>query len=477
MNGAGGRRLSGLLLVVAVAVVLASSALSLQTTERLAGSIQSVSHTQRVLEQINRLWGVLGDRDSAVLRYLLTGRGQDLRDFRATLLEMERVTAQLEALVGDNPAQRAELDELHRLHAERIRRADELIALKQRALAGDAAAGAALDREFDGSPGTGNAEAMRAVLERMAGVEKALLEQRRRDRERMIQRNRATVLAANALALAAGLAAFVAIRRWRRREDEAQRARIEAEQARRASDEKSVLLGELRDARDRMQRLARDRQLGLDRLAHDLRAHLGNVLFSADLLHEADGGEARAGLADAIRRSAHGGLLYLQAVLAQAKAAEHADPLAEFAPAEVVAAVLAALGPQAAAKGMPLQARLDESLRLRGQAGAFAHVLGNLVGNALKYAPAGSTIEIELEAAPDRACLRVLDRGPGIPADEQPLLFRRFVPLSPQPTGGETATGLGLSLARQHARAQGGDLRYEDRPGGGACFVLEWPRG
>jgi signal transduction histidine kinase len=52
------------------------------------------------------------------------------------------------------------------------------------------------------------------------------------------------------------------------------------------------------------------------------------------------------------------------------------------------------------------------------------------------------------------------------------MLFRRFVPLSSQPTGGESSTGLGLSLAKQKARAMGGDLWYDARPGGGACFTL-----
>jgi signal transduction histidine kinase len=56
------------------------------------------------------------------------------------------------------------------------------------------------------------------------------------------------------------------------------------------------------------------------------------------------------------------------------------------------------------------------------------------------------------------------------------MLFRKFAPLSSQPTGGETSTGLGLSLAKQKARAMGGDLWYDPRPGGGACFTLELPR-
>jgi two-component system, sensor histidine kinase and response regulator len=69
-----------------------------------------------------------------------------------------------------------------------------------------------------------------------------------------------------------------------------------------------------------------------------------------------------------------------------------------------------------------------------------------------------------------------MDRGPGIAASEQASLFRRYATLSSQPTGGESSTGLGLALAKQKARAMGGDLWYDDRDGGGACFTLELPR-
>lgn len=470
-----GRLLSAVLLLLAVLVLLFSSAVSLHTADRLADSIASVSHTQRVLEQINRLWGVLGDRDSQLLRYLLIGREQNLESFRQALREMERATGELDRLMADSPDQRRRLSELGRLHGDRIRRAMVLIDLKQRAARGDAAAADALERELENFRGASNADAMRDVLDCMAEREKALLAERSRERAQMIQRNRATVLGANGLALAAGAAAYLAIRRWRRREDEAQRARIEAEEARRSSREQARLLAEIERARDRLQWLARERQFGLERVAHDLRGHFGNVLFSTHLLAEGPGAEAQARLVSTIRASAQGGLLFLQAVLEQARDGLDERALEPLAPAPLVQAAMAAHAGHAAAKGMRVQARLDEALRLRGHAVAFVHVLDNLLSNALKYAPAGSVIELELEAGPDRGLLRVLDHGPGIPAAEQSSLFRRFAPLSPQATGGEPVTGLGLSLARQHARSQGGELRYEDRSGGGACFVLEWP--
>jgi signal transduction histidine kinase len=453
---------------MAVAVVLGSAMLSLRATERLDASVASVSDTQAVIEQVNRYWGVLGDRDSQVLRYLLTGNADNLVAFRATLLEMESNHARLRELFGGNEAQRRRLDQLETLHAERVRRGEELIALKQRATAGDLDAQRQLDQEFDQSPGTGNAEAMRAVLEDMAAAEKALLAERSAERARVIRNNRLMVFAANGFALLAGVAVLVAFRRLRRRADEALRARLEAEQAQRIDREKSERL-------EVQQRLARERQEGLDLLAHDLRQHLGNILFGLELVPAAATPEAREQLVRTARGAANAGLLFLEAILEQGAGEARGEPRASIPLAPLVRDATANHARQAEAKQMRFTLSLDEGLHIRAQASVVSHVLNNLVSNAVKYGPAGSTVDLVLAERSGRARLEVLDRGPGVPATEQPFLFRRFTPLSTRPSGGEPTTGLGLALARQRARAQGAELRYEDRPGGGACFLVEWP--
>lgn len=452
----GRRALFSGLLALAVAALLVSSVLSLRTTDRLAVSIASVSQTQRVIEQINRLWGLLGDRDSEVLRFLLLGRDEHLAAFRDTLQRMEAARAQLAAKTSGDPVQAAALVELARLHEERIERAEQLIALKRRALDGDPGAAARLDREFDGSPASGNAEAMRAILDAMVQHERDRLARQRAQRELTIRHNRQIVLGANALALVAGITALLAISRLRRREREAERAAFEAQQAR---------------------RVASERQASLELVAHDLRGHFGNLLFASDLVRDAATPEARARLATSVRGSAASGLLFLQAVLEQAAGEARGEAVGVLDLGVELRRVLEEFATPAAARGLRFSRQGDEGLRLRGQPLALAHVLRNLVSNAVKFAPEGSLVEFEAETLPDRGRLRVLDRGPGVPEAERGALFQRYVPLSPTPGGGApSSTGLGLALARQHARAQGGELRHEPRAGGGACFVLEWPR-
>ncbi|KFL36918.1 hybrid sensor histidine kinase/response regulator [Arenimonas donghaensis] len=231
----------------------------------------------------------------------------------------------------------------------------------------------------------------------------------------------------------------------------------------------------LKMARDHMQQLAQERQESLELIAHDLRNHFTNVIFSADMLASRGQDESVAKLVESIRGAADTGLLFLQAVLDQAAGEARGEAVEPLPAAQVVRDAVDAYAERAQAKDMRLDLQLEGGLLVRGQRLALCHVLQNLVSNAIKYAPAGSVVTVKAIAHKDRVRLLVIDQGPGIPEKEQGDLFRRFAKLSSQPTGGESSTGLGLSLAKQKARAMGGDLWYDPAPTGGACFTLELP--
>jgi len=90
-----------------------------------------------------------------------------------------------------------------------------------------------------------------------------------------------------------------------------------------------------------------------------------------------------------------------------------------------------------------------------------------------KYAPPGSPIELTGGVERDALIFRVNDHGNGIPASERDRVFTPFY-RSPKASG-QQSSGLGLSIARRLAEAQGGALTYEDRSGGGATFELRLP--
>jgi PAS domain S-box-containing protein len=100
-------------------------------------------------------------------------------------------------------------------------------------------------------------------------------------------------------------------------------------------------------------------------------------------------------------------------------------------------------------------------------------VLSNLVSNATKFSPPGSPISISVERSDDELVVSVTDQGPGIPEDQQPLLFRRFVRL-PQ-SKGTPGSGMGLFIARSLVEAQGGRLWVTSTPGAGATFHVALP--
>lgn len=113
----------------------------------------------------------------------------------------------------------------------------------------------------------------------------------------------------------------------------------------------------------------------------------------------------------------------------------------------------------------------------------FYQVCENLVSNAIKYSPQNTNVWISVVKSPDNIGtaenirLSFRDEGPGISADDQKRLFKRFARLSAQPTGGEHSTGLGLSIVWKMVEAMYGKVWCESVPGKGAEFIVELPMG
>ena len=100
-------------------------------------------------------------------------------------------------------------------------------------------------------------------------------------------------------------------------------------------------------------------------------------------------------------------------------------------------------------------------------------ILLNLVGNAIRYSPEGSTVRLELSSGEGAARVTVIDQGPGLSAQDQARVFEKFERLGRSGDGG---SGLGLYISRRLARAMGGELSVASEPGKGACFTLVVPQ-
>ncbi len=99
-------------------------------------------------------------------------------------------------------------------------------------------------------------------------------------------------------------------------------------------------------------------------------------------------------------------------------------------------------------------------------------VIGNLVANALRYAPAGSAVSIAGRARPQGVEVSVVDHGPGIDPDLLPNLFERFAK-----TDDSRGSGLGLAIARRLVEAHGGTIRADRPADGGTAITFELPAG
>lgn len=114
---------------------------------------------------------------------------------------------------------------------------------------------------------------------------------------------------------------------------------------------------------------------------------------------------------------------------------------------------------------------MTATLPASGQEPAVIQILVNLIGNALRHSPEGSTVRLSFDRTPASASVTVADEGPGIEPADQQRIFERFERAQTEAAG----TGLGLAISRRLARSMGGDVTLESAPGQGARFTLTLP--
>ena len=102
-------------------------------------------------------------------------------------------------------------------------------------------------------------------------------------------------------------------------------------------------------------------------------------------------------------------------------------------------------------------------------------VVTNLVTNAIKYAPQGTTVTLRAGPRTGSVCVSIADEGPGIPAEQLERLFEPFQTAEAKPTAGERSTGLGLYICRRIIEGHHGELWAESTVGRGSTFAFSLP--
>ena len=145
--------------------------------------------------------------------------------------------------------------------------------------------------------------------------------------------------------------------------------------------------------------------------------------------------------------------------------------------AELLADVQTSFSGQAEEVGVDLAVTVEDAdLTVNADAGRLDQVLSNLVGNALRYAPAESCIRLQAESSPMGVRLRIRDEGQGIPAEDIPFIFERFYRAEKSRSRKGGGSGLGLAIARQLVQLHHGTIDVESELEKGTTFTIELPR-
>ena len=232
-------------------------------------------------------------------------------------------------------------------------------------------------------------------------------------------------------------------------------------------------------ARQAAQETSRVKSEFLANVSHELRTPLNGVLGMARLLLDTSLDTTQKEYAEIIRRSGRELLGVVDAILdfARAEAGRLELEDTEVEPRRLVEEVVASVANEAAVKGLHVTSMVADEVpaTVRGDGARLRQVFTNLLGNAIKFTPAGTVVARAsvVRGSEDAATVlrfEVADSGIGIDAATQARLFQPFVQADGSATRRYGGAGLGLALCRRIVTAMGGQIGVRSEPGQGSTF-------
>jgi signal transduction histidine kinase len=232
---------------------------------------------------------------------------------------------------------------------------------------------------------------------------------------------------------------------------------------------------ELDEAYSQLREVTRAKERFFNAISHDLRTPVSAIKGYSELMLEGLAGALPERAEKYIRSSYRASKSLLALVndlmdFAKLEAGKLEVTVAEAQLGEVLEDALAAVQPQADAKGLRLAAPEARSLpSIRTDPRRLRQILVNLISNAVKFTDQGE-VAVAVEALADRIEIQVRDTGRGIPVEDQARIFHEF-----EQVPGSEGTGLGLPISHKLADLLGGTLSVESQPDVGSTFTLTLP--
>lgn len=208
--------------------------------------------------------------------------------------------------------------------------------------------------------------------------------------------------------------------------------------------------------------------------AHDLRNPLTIIITYAEMLREGRGDDVPSFTS----QNAGTRMRDLITNLLDANAVEEGRFSCEIERCEIVPLIAQSIQQNqinATRKGTEIVTVAGPNLWALTDRSVTVQILDNLISNALKYAPPRTRILIRAGAAGGRIFVAIKDQGPAISEADQAKLFGKYTRLTARPTGGESSTGLGLSIVKRLVEAMHGTIECESELGAGATFTVRLP--
>jgi signal transduction histidine kinase len=244
--------------------------------------------------------------------------------------------------------------------------------------------------------------------------------------------------------------------------------------------ENARLFGEIEEKSRELEIASRHKSQFLANMSHELRTPLNAILGYSELLIDGIYGEladkARGVLERVQRNGKHLlGLINDVLDLSKIEAGQLTLAVDDYSMAGLVKSVVATTESLAKAKGLALEAKIEDGLPLgRGDERRLTQVLLNLVGNAIKFTDRGS-VEVAAGLADGRYQVAVHDTGPGIAEADQRRIFEEFQQVDNTNTRQKGGTGLGLAIAKRIVEMHGGSIAVESTLGAGSTFRIILP--